>query len=146
MRSKLALLPLLFYATPSIAQPAPAEANVQIPRELTDPATAEKLANAMQLLSRAFLDLPVGEVQAAMAGRAATPSEKKLTVRDLGERDNPDFERELNRKVAEAKPMLEHGMKALAEAMPAIMQSMSEAGRAIERAATNMPDPTYPKR
>ena len=146
MRSRLALLPLLLCAAPALAQPAPAEPDLQIPREMTDPATAKKLADAMQVLSRAFLNLPVGEVQAAMEGREATPSEKKLTVRDLGRRDNPNFERDLNRQIAQSRPMIEHSMKALADAMPAIMQSVSEAGRKLERAATNLPDPTYPKR
>ena len=145
MRLKLLLLPLLACATPAMAQPA-AEPSAQLPPELTDPATAEKLTNAMQVLSKAFLDLPAGEVQAALEGRNPTPSEKKLTVRDLGRRDNPNFERELNRQIAQSRPMIEHSMKALSAAMPAIMKSMSEAGAAIERAATNLPDPTYPKR
>ena len=146
MRFKILLLPLLFCAAPAFAQQAPAEPAMQMPRELTDPATAEKLANSMQVLSRAFLDLPVGELQATLEGRKATPSEKKLTVRDLGRRDNPNFERDLNRQIAQSKPMIENSMKALAQAMPAIMKSMSEAGRALESAATNLPDPTYPKR
>ena len=145
MRFNLLLLPLIICATPALAQPA-AEPLPQIPSEFTDPATAEKLANAMQVLSKAFLDLPVGEVQATLEGRKPTSSEKKLTVRDLGRRDNPNFERELNRQIAEARPMIEHSMKSLAAAMPAIMKGMSEAGAAIERAATNLPDPTYPKR
>ena len=146
MRFKNLLLPLAFVATPAFAQQAPAEPSVQVPPELTDPATADKLANSMQILSRAFLDLPVGDLQAALEGRKATPTEKKLTVRDLGRRGNLNFERELDRQIAESRPMIEHSMKALAGAMPAIMNSMSEAGRALERAATNLPDPTYPKR
>ena len=37
-------------------------------------------------------------------------------------------------------------MKALSDALPAISKALDEASRAIERAAANMPDPTYPKR
>ena len=146
MRFNFLLLPLIVCATPALAQAPAADPALQMPPEFTDPATAEKLANAMQALSKAFLDLPVGDVQAALEGRKPTSAEKKLTVREMGRRDNPNFERELNRQIAQSKPMIEHSMKALAAAMPAIMKSMSEAGAAIERASTNLPDPTYPKR
>jgi len=42
--------------------------------------------------------------------------------------------------------MIEHGMNALSTALPAMTQALQQAGKAIERAAANMPDPTYPKR
>jgi hypothetical protein len=134
-------------SAPAVAQaPAAASPQTQVPPELTDPAVTEKLANSMQALSKAFLDLRVGEVQAALEGRQPTPSEKKMTVRDLGRRDDPNFERSLQQQVANAKPMIDQSMKALAAALPAMMQSMQQAEKALERAAANMPDPTYPKR
>ena len=145
MHSRLLLVPFLLCAAPAWSQ-APAQPQVQIPSELTDPAVTQKLANSMQALSRAFLDLRVGEVQAALEGRQATPSEKKMTVRDLGRRDDPNFERNLQQQMANARPMIEHSMKALAAALPAMMQGMEQAEKAMERAAANMPDPTYPKR
>jgi len=67
-------------------------------------------------------------------------------VRELGRRDDPNFERNLQRRMADAKPMIEASQKALAEALPAMIKSMEEAGKALERAAANMPDPTYPRR
>jgi hypothetical protein len=88
----------------------------------------------------------VGGVQAAIEGRKPTPREKKLTVRDLGRRDDPNFDRDIQRRIADAKPMIEASQKALADALPAVMKSLDEAGKALERAAANMPDPTYPKR
>jgi len=42
--------------------------------------------------------------------------------------------------------MFQQGMKQLAAALPAMMQGMDELQRSVERAAANMPDPTYPKR
>ena len=149
MRTAFLLVPLALWTAPSLAEtpaPNPHSQQVQLPPELTDPATAQKLANSMQALSRAFLDLHVGEVQAALEGRNATSAEKKLTVRDLGRRTDPNFERTLQEQLAASKPMIEQSMKALAEALPAMMQSMSQAEKALERAAANMPDPTYPKR
>jgi hypothetical protein len=61
MRALTALQLAGLAATPAAAQPAPA-----IPPELSDPAVADKLGNVMQSLSNAFLNLPVGEVQAAL--------------------------------------------------------------------------------
>jgi hypothetical protein len=147
MRRTLVLFPLMLCATPALAQtpaPAPLPAT-KAPLQLTDPATADKLANAMQAMSKALLDLPVG-VQAALEGRQPTPGERKLTVRDLGRRDDPNFDRNFRRQIAQAKPAIERSMKALNEALPAIMKGLDDAGRAIDRAAANMPDPTYPKR
>jgi len=69
-----------------------------------------------------------------------------MTVRDLGRQGDPNFERNLQQQVANAKPMIDQGMKALASALPAMMQGMEQAEKAMERAAANMPDPTYPKR
>jgi len=147
MRTTLVLLPLLMCAVPALAQPAPAqEPAAQLPPELTDPATADRLADTMQGLSQALLDLKVGEVQAALEGRRATPAEKNMTVRDLGRRDDPNFDRNVQRQVAQARPIMRHSMKALSDALPAMMHGLQQASDAIERAAANMPDPTYPRR
>ena len=148
MRTALALLPLLIAAAPVAAQtrapvaPPPQE----IQRALNDPAMADKLANVMQALSKAFLDLPVGEVQAAVEGRAPTSAEKRMTVRDVERRTDPNFERNFRQQMANAKPMIQQSMKALSDALPATIQGLQQAGQALDRAAANMPDPTYPRR
>jgi len=149
MRTTFLIAPLMLCSAPGLAQPAPAPAardTADMERALNDPAMADKLTNVMQAMSKAFLDLPAGEVQAAVEGRMATPAEKRTTVRDLARQDDPNFDRNFQRQIAEAKPMIQHGMKALSTALPAMMQGLEQASRAIERAAANMPDPTYPKR
>jgi hypothetical protein len=149
MRRSLFLIPLLAVAAPLYAQePAPAASlpTADIQQALNDPATADRVANAMQALSKAFLDLPAGEVQAALEGRKPTAAEKKLTVRDLGRRDDPNFDRNFQRQIAESKPMIQQSMKALNQAMPAIVQGLGQAQQALERAVANMPQPGYPKR
>jgi hypothetical protein len=147
MRKFLFLLPLLC-STPALAQQQPpaAQAPQEVQRALSDPATIDRMANTMQALSKAFLQLPVGEVQAAMEGRKPTQAEKRMTVRDLGRRDDKQFDRHVQEQIAGARPMIEQSMKAMAAALPAMMKSMEEAGNAMERAVANMPDPTYPKR
>jgi hypothetical protein len=142
MLKSLILLPLLLCATPALAQPV----EPQLPQELTDPAVAQRLQRSMQVLSKTLLDLRVGEMQAAIDGRKASAAEKKLTVRDLGRRDDPNFDRRLDERIAAAGPVIDRSMKAVSEAMPSILESVSKAREAIERAAANMPDPTYPKR
>ena len=148
MRTALVMLPLLIAAAPAAAQaPAPVAPPPQdIQRALHDPAMADRLANVMQALSKAFLDLPVGEVQAAVEGRAPTSAEKRMTVRDVERRTDPNFERNFRQQVANARPMIQQSMKALSDALPAMMQGLQQAGQALDRAAANMPDPTYPKK
>ena len=50
---------------------------------------ADRLDRALQALSKALLDLPVGEVEAAIEGREPTAAERKLTVRELERRNDP---------------------------------------------------------
>src|SRR3954469_4253489 len=117
MRTILPALPLLIIAAPVAAQaPAPAAPPPaqDVQRVLSDPAMADRLANAMQALSKAFLDLPVGQVQAAVEGRAPTAAERKRTVRDVARRDHIDVQKQ----IADARPMIQQSMKALSEALP----------------------------
>ena len=145
MRYHLFAIPLALLAVPAAAQ-APQPEQIRIPPELTDPAMADKLANMMQALSKAFLELPVGEVQAAAEGRAPTASERRLTVRDMGRRDDPNFERNLERQLEEARPRVRSAMQAFARALPSMTKALSEAANEIERATANMPQPGYPRR
>ena len=147
MRKTLILLPILLTASPALAQSAPTPPETaQIERVLNDPAMADRLTSAMQVMSKAFLDLPAGEVQAALEGRRATPAEKRITVRDMARRDDPNFDRNFQRQIAQSGPMIRQSMRAMSQALPAMMQGLSQAQHALERAAANMPDPTYPKR
>ena len=133
----LIALPLALLAVPAEAAPEP----VQIPQELTDPATIDRVTRMMDALSDAFLDLPVGEVQAAAEGREPTPQDKARTIRDLGATTA-----DIDRRIAEARPAIEQGMQAFAKALPAVTKALSEAADTMERATANLPQPAYPKR
>ncbi|MEO7634203.1 MAG: hypothetical protein ABIS38_00980 [Sphingomicrobium sp.] len=152
MRMMVATLALLTLAAPAVAQTPgappsrPADPTAQIARQLNDPATADRLSRAMQSLADAFLALPVGDLGAATEGRAATAAEKRMTVRDAGRRDDPNFDRKFADQMARTRPLVEHGLKTLGTALPAVVQGLRQAGEAVERAAANMPDPTYPRR
>jgi hypothetical protein len=151
MRIGFVLLSLFACAVPAAAQTvapaAPAEPKViQVPPELADPATADRIADSMQSLSQALLDLKVGRMRAALEGRRPTPGERNMTVRDLARRDDPDFEHHLNQQIAAARPKIEQGIRAVNESLPEITQDLQRAQRSIERAIANMPDPNYPRR
>ena len=140
MYKALALLPLLI-AAPAVAQQRP-QPTAEVQRALSDPAMADKLANVMQALSQAFLDLPVGQVEAAVEGRPPTPADRARTIRS----ENPNIDRELQADIAQSRPMMRQSMKAMAEALPGMMKGFKDAQKSFERALSNMPDPTYPKR
>ena len=143
MRLLLIALPLTLIATPAMAQPARAP---ELPRQLTDPAMADKLGQMAGAVSRALLDLNVGEVQAAIEGRTATPADRRRTVRDLAAGGDPNIERQIEGQAATSGAAIQAGAKAIAAALPAIMESIDRATAEIDRATANLPQPGYPRR
>jgi hypothetical protein len=149
MRATVFLLPLMFAASPALAQaqlPPPAPGAIHLPQQLADPATADRVANSIDTLSDALLDLPIGRLKAAIEGRPLAPGEQHMTIRDAERRQDPNFERNFHRQVAEARPMMRQGIRAVNDALPAMVGGLEQVSDALQRAISNMPDPTYPKR
>lgn len=144
MRALVLALPLMLLAAPAAA--APERAIPEIPPELTSPETAQKLGKMAGVLSKALLDLEVGEIAAIAEGRQATASEKRRTVRDMAAKGDPDFERDIERQVAAAGPMIQSSMKAMSAALPALIRAMEGVADEMERATANLPQPGYPRR
>ena len=143
MRLLLIALPLALFTTPAMAQRTNAP---ELPRELTDPRAADKLGKMAGALSRALLDLNVGEIEAAVEGRPVTEADRRRTVRDMAARGDPDIERRIERQAATSGLALQAGIKAIAAALPAIMESVDRAAAEIDRATANLPQPGYPRR
>jgi hypothetical protein len=141
MHKILILIPLLLGSTSALAQPVP-----QLPPELADPATIHQLAGTLDQLSRALMNIRIGEVRAALEGRDATPRERNMTVGDYARRNDPDFDRNLHQQIASVEPQVQRGVRAVNHALPAVSQAIDDAERAVDRAIANMPDPTYPRR
>ncbi len=140
MRIALAALPLTLLAAPVAAQPAAP----QLPPELADPALGQKLGKMAGALSRALMDVKVGEIAAAVEGREASPAERNRTVRDLaGGGIDP---RSVERQVEAAAPAMQKGMQAMMKALPAMMAAMEGAMDEVDRATANLPQPGYPRR
>ena len=140
MRAFLITLPLALSAAPAMAAPQPSP---QIPAELSDPAMADKLTRMLGPLMKAMMDLPIGEMEAAIAGREPTAADKSRRVRDqLG----PDGQKELEANIARAGPQMQAMQKALVASLPALIGALSGVEKEMEKATANLPDPTYPKR
>jgi len=142
MRAVLILLPVLLAASPALAaQPLPAPV---LPPVLTDPAMADQLGRAAGAVTRSLMNLPVGELEAAIEGRPATRADRARTVRDsIGD---PDVEQRIERQAAASGRTIQAASQALASSLPAILQAIDGAAADIERVVGNLPDPTYPRR
>lgn len=144
MRAAFLILPLAAVAAPAFAAPPAARPpeTMKLPPELTDPRTADRLTDAMEAMSKAFLDLPVGEVEAALQGRQPTTADKGRTVAS----ETGMTDQQLRAEIDRARPQMQAGLKAVATALPAMMKSLSEAQRALEQATANLPRADYPRR
>ncbi len=142
MRILIAALPVLLTAAPVAA--APPRAAPQLPPELTDPAIADQLGRVAGVLTRSLMDLPVGEIEAAIEGRPPTPADRHKRVRDTVA--DPYFEQRVAADAAASGRTMQAAGRALAASLPAIMGALGEVEREIERAVANIPDPTYPRR
>jgi len=141
MRALLIALPLMLTPVPALAAP---KAAPRLPPELSDPAMADRLGRMMGSLTRALMDLPVGELEAAVEGREPTQADRSKRVRDhIG---GPGAEREVEARVAASGRTVQAATRALVDSLPSMMAALEQAERNLERATANLPDPTYPKR
>jgi hypothetical protein len=143
MRLHLIALMLAAAAAPAAAQEvAPSADDIRLPKEMSDPRLADRLVDTLQVLSKAFLSVPTGEVEAALEGRPVTSAERKRTVAS----ETGLTQGELNRKIEESRPAMHGAQKALMAAIPAMMRGLKDAEKEFEAATANMPQPGYPKR
>jgi len=142
MRAAVLLLaPALVVASPALAAPPVAPV---LPQVLTDPAMADQLGRVAGVLTRSLMNLPVGEVEAAIEGRPATRADRARTVGDsIGD---PNVAQRIEQQAAASGRTMQAASKALAASLPAIMQAIEGAKDEIERAVGNLPNPTYPRR
>lgn len=136
VRTSSLALALALIASPALSSP------VQAPPQLSDPALADRMTDVMHAMSAALLNLPVGEIEAAVQGRKPTPADRTRTVRSETGLDQA----QLNRQIDGSRVAIRQGMKAMAEALPKIAGALDDARRQIETATANMPRPDYPRR
>lgn len=146
----LLTLPLLALASPAAAQyyhppvgPAPSTAGV--PPQMMDPALPDQLGRMAGALTHAVMNLPVGEMQAAIEGRPVTPADRGRTV-GSETRDRGMAEHDVQREVATNAGTVQRSARAIQQSLPAVQQALGQLMSSIERATANLPDPTYPRR
>jgi hypothetical protein len=122
----------------------PAPPVMALPPVLSDPAMADQLGRVAGVLTRSVMDLPVGEVEAALEGRVPTRADRRRTVRDSI--PDPYLDQRIAEQAAASGRTMQAETKALAASLPAILQAVEGARGEIERAMSNLPDPTYPRR
>lgn len=136
----------LMAAAPAVAQPypyapPPPPAPMPLPPEIASGAIVDRAEPMVRALSRAFLDLPVGELQAAVENRPVTPQDRHRRLRDVAGVN----ERDLDRDIAANGETLKSGARSMARALPVIQRALNQAGEDIARAVDNLPSPTYPR-
>jgi hypothetical protein len=149
MRHLSIFLLSLTLAAPALAQQQPGPSTsetAEMQRALNDPVIADRLTKVLPVLGDALLSMPVGEIQATLEGRTPTRADKRTTVRDLGRKDDPNFERNLKADLANSGEVMKAGMKGMSAALPAMMEGMKKMAEEMEKATANMPSPVYPKR
>ena len=133
----------LMAAAPAQAEPSRVP---PAPKILTDPAMADQLGKMMGALTKAVMDMPVGELEAAIENRPVTGADRNRRVRDVTTGGDPAVERRVAEGAERSGRQAQAMGQALMSALPSIIRSLDEAEAAVERAVSNMPDPTYPKR
>ena len=141
-----AILILAAAAAPVGATPPPAPAPIAIPRELTDPAMADRLGRTMGAMAHAVMNIPVGEMQAAIEGRPVTRADRNRRVGDVAGPDGRAMADHVAGNSAATGRAMQAAGRAMIGALPAILEAVRGAEAEIERATANLPDPTYPRR
>ncbi|WP_114228614.1 MULTISPECIES: hypothetical protein [Sphingomonas] len=140
----------LVVAAPAMAQPMPypypdpyagPPPSQQLPPEIANGEIVDRAVPVLRALSHAFLDLPVGEVQAAIEDRPVTRADRNRRVRDVAGID----ERDVDRGIARNGATLKHGAQSMARALPVIQRALNQAGDDVARALDNLPSPAYPR-
>ena len=141
MRAVLIFAFAAFSASPALAAPPGVPA---LPQVLTDPAMADQLGRVAGVVTKSLMDMPVGEIEAAIEGRPATRADRRRTVGDsIGD---PWIAQRIADETAASGRTMQAATKALAGSLPAILRAVEGARGEIERAIGNLPDPTYPRR
>lgn len=106
---------------------------------------AEAVRQAAPMLDRstdAALDLDVGPLLDAL--HPYSPRGRRMTLRELGRRDDPDFERKLRRSIYRGSARAAATLDALANAAPSIRQSLRQMEAAIAGAVIEARRPLPP--
>ena len=84
----------------------------------------------------------LGKLTPSIENRPVTRADRDRTIRSV----TGMSERELEADIEQGKGAVQAGGRAMARALPVIVEALNEAGDEIERATANIPQPGYPRR
>ena len=125
------------------APPSPADV-AEMQRQIADPATGAALSRMTGAVTRALMDMPVGEIEAAVEGRPATVADRRRTVRDTV--GGPEEAARIEREVAASGAQMQVMQRALVAALPGMIAAAGEMQKAIEQAGASLPLAGYERR
>ena len=131
---KLLILAAAFAAAPALAQPAPDVNEDEIRDTLPSAAELERMGDMMGRMVGAFMDLPVGDLVAAVdpEHRAIEPGSR--TVRDMATRDDPYAEERMRSSIEVMTGQVGTMAATLATMMPVLTRTMADFERRMEEA------------
>ena len=100
----------------------------------------------MGAMAHAVMNIPVGEMQAAIEGRPVTRADRNRRVGDVAGPDGRAMADHVAGNGAATGRAMQAAGRAMIGALPAILLAVRGAESEIERATSNLPDPTYPRR
>ena len=137
MRSALLPVFAIAFATPAMAGESQAQHDVdRMADTLNDPSTQAAVSGAVGAMMAAILDMRVdGVVKALESVNGGKPVKMHgRTVRELAERDNPDFERDMQSDTRAAVG----AMGGLASAASVMIPELEQAARKMKDALPQM--------
>lgn len=131
----------LFAAAPALAQPPVYEDDYEVRDERPlDARDVGRMANAMERMVGAILDLPVGGIAAAVDPLGRGGVHPGDTMRDLAERDDPYAERRIRADIRGTARGVSALSETLARMTPVLRRSIEEMRRSFEDAIDEAED------
>jgi hypothetical protein len=145
MRSALLAVVVLSVSGPAFAADAPSRATIEaeeMAAKLNNPMTQRAMTGAVDAMLAAILDVRVDGIAKALEpmNGGKKISTHGRTVREIAERDDPDFENKMHRSTTAAVGGMGALASGLAAAMPELEAAMAKMGDAIKTTRDRIPD------
>ena len=145
MRSALLAIVALSVSVPAFAADAPSRATLEaeeMAAKLNNPIARRAMTGAVDAMLAALLDVRVDGIAKALepmnGGKEINTHGR--SVREIAERDDPDFENKMHRSTTAAIGSMGALASGLAAAMPELEAAMAKMGDAVKTTRDRIPD------
>ena len=140
MRLSSLALPLLLFAMPAAAQPAPDE---DIARALPSPGELDAIGSTLGRVVSALMDVRIDGLGEAIDPDWQNAHQHERTLGDLARRDDPYAEERMRRSVDVATSHMGEVMTDIAILTPRLRHSLENLQRDVEDATRDLPRRDY---